>query len=309
MAGNGDFTGVFYSDLIFSIVNKHGKIMLKKALVLVVCLFSVNSADIFGQEENSNPLTGNLITDSRYISESFEPNNVNPAPLQAGKKSPMLAGLMSLVVPGAGEVYNGDYLKAGIFVAVEATLIIVGLNYDKKGDDQTDKFENYADENWSVVKYAEWLKTHRGATIEINNNESLPPWERVNWAQLNAAEKEEGFSHSLPRHGEQQYFEMIGKYPQFSGGWNDFSPADPEYHNVSANFLSYSDMRGKANDYYNVASKAVIGIYINHFLSALDAVWTTISNNKDISMNMRVNSLQFSDRIEYMPTFNIKYNF
>jgi hypothetical protein len=284
--------------------------MLKRVLVIIVCLLSADFADVLAQPENSSTaLTGNLITDSRYISESFEPNNVNIAPPQAEKKSPFLAGLMSLAVPGAGEVYNGEYWKAGIFVALEATLIIVGLNYDKKGDDQTDKFENYADENWSVVKYAEWLNTHRGASITINSDENLPPWERVNWAELNAAEKENSFSHSLPRHGEQQYFEMIGKYPQFSGGWNDFSAAEPDYHNISSNFRLYSDMRGKANDYYNVAAKAVVGIYINHFLSALDAVWTTISNNKDISMNMRVNSLQFTDHTEYIPTFNIKYNF
>ena len=32
----------------------------------------------------------------------------------SGKKSPWLAGAMSLVVPGAGEVYAGNYLKGAI---------------------------------------------------------------------------------------------------------------------------------------------------------------------------------------------------
>ena len=35
------------------------------------------------------------------------------------KKSPMLAGILSLLIPGAGEIYSGEYLKAGIFVALK----------------------------------------------------------------------------------------------------------------------------------------------------------------------------------------------
>jgi len=284
--------------------------MLKKVFLPAAMLFIICSIAVSAQTDSAKiVLTGNLLADSRNISDNYQPGNVN-MPLQVGeKRSPLLAGLMSIIIPGAGEVYNGDYWKAGAFVALEATLIIVGLHYDHKGDTQTDKFQNYADGNWSVVKYAEWINTHRGGTITINPDESLPSWERVNFSELNAAERTNGFSHSLPRHGEQQYYEMIGKYPQFSGGWNDFSAADPDYHDVSANFLSYSHMRGKANDYYNVAAKAVIGIYINHFLSTLDAVWSTISYNKKLSVSMRVNNIQNGYSTEFSPAVNLKYNF
>ncbi len=33
---------------------------------------------------------------------------------------------------------------------------------------------------------------------------------------------------------------------------------------------------------YNVSTKAVVGIYINHILSALDAAWTTTVYNKEV---------------------------
>ncbi len=49
-------------------------------------------------------------------------------------------------------------------------------------------------------------------------------------------------------------------------------------------FLFYSDMRGDANNFYSVASTAVIGIYVNHFLSALDAVWSATQFNKDLAV-------------------------
>ncbi len=79
------------------------------------------------------------------------------------KKSPMLAGILSLLIPGAGEIYSEEYLKAGIFVALEAAVITTAVIYDNKGDDKTTEFQNYADDytnpdhNWSVVRYAEWL--------------------------------------------------------------------------------------------------------------------------------------------------------
>ena len=61
-----------------------------------------------------------------------------------GKKSPVLSGVLSAILPGAGQVYNEDWWIAGIFVAVEAALITTAVVYDNKGDDQTAYFENFA---------------------------------------------------------------------------------------------------------------------------------------------------------------------
>jgi len=68
-------------------------------------------------------------------------------------------------------------------------------------------------------------------------------------------------------------------------------------------------MRGNANDAYNLASKAVIGIYINHLLSAIDAVWSASKFNDNLAVKMRVENIRFADRIEFVPTLSIKYNF
>src|SRR3990170_7955389 len=167
-----------------------------KMLSLII-LFSTLS---FSQENESSKLelTGNLYADSKIISNSYPELNRNPmADDLPGKKSPVLSGVLSAILPGAGQVYNEDYWIAGIFVAVEAALITTAVVYDNKGDDQTEYFENYADDymnpdhNWSVVRYAEWLAEYEGANLNeilIPGTEGLPPWERVNWAELNAAE-------------------------------------------------------------------------------------------------------------------------
>jgi len=281
--------------------------------------FLLLPALLFGQniEDETLLLTGQLHTDSKIIINNYNQQQTVFSDELPGRKTPVLSGILSAVIPGAGQIYNEDYWIAGIFLIAEAALITVGLTYDKKGDDQTVSFENYADDyanqdhNWSVVRYAQWLIDYEGADPSIRTDNwdvddtRLPPWQRVNWSELNAAETG---SHNLPPHGEQQYYELIGKYHQYSSGWNDFTGgANKEL--VSPNLLYYSGERGKANDYYSTAKTAVIGIYINHLLSALEAVWGATRFNKDIALNVRVKTVNFANSFELVPTLNFRYSF
>ncbi len=276
---------------------------MRSKIKLVLMIFFIAAGILSAQTEMFN---GHLTSDSRTAFEQFKPaSKINIMPVQISKKSIILAGALSLLLPGAGEIYTGEYWRAAAFIAVEAAIVTTAIIYDKKGDDQTTKFENYADENWSVVRYAEWLNQYHNANIQINPDATLPSWERVDWNELNSYENG---SHKMPSHGEQQYYELIGKYWQYSAGWNDYT-AGANNTQLSPNFNFYSHMRGEANDYYNVASKAVIGIYINHFLSMIDAVWSSISFNKNLALNARVETEQYARQIELVPTINLKFNF
>jgi hypothetical protein len=286
----------------------------------IINLFSLIiliSIPVLGQAttENNFELTGSLYADSKIILSMYAEPNKNPmADDLPGKKSPVLAGVLSALLPGAGQVYNEDWWIAGIFVAVEAALITTAVVYDNKGDDQTAYFESYADDymnpdhNWSVVKYAEWMAEYQGADLDkiiIPGTEGLPPWQRVNWAELNAAEKG---SHKLPPHGEQQYYELIGKYHQYAGGWNDYT-GGANNSQISPNFIYYAEQRGLANDYYNTASTAVVGVYINHLLSAAEAVWGATRFNKNLAVNLRVEPFNTAAGTELVPTLKLKYSF
>jgi len=279
-------------------------------LLSVIIFSSINA------QPADSILSGNLYADSRFLFSQTEPGKPPVIQLQSeNKKSPLLAGLLSIVVPGAGEFYTGDYWKTALFLALEAAVITTAVVYDNKGDDQTEEFQQYADDyrnpdhNWSVVRYAQWIINNRlqgtDPGIIISNDESLPPWERVDWAVLNTYENG---THKLPPHGDQQYYELIGKYPQFTPGWNDFQQGQ-DIKNYPPNFRYYSGLRGKANDYYNVADKAVIGIYINHFLSALDAVWSAVQFNKDLAVKLRMERINFADNIELVPTIKFSLQF
>jgi hypothetical protein len=202
------------------------------------------------------------------------------------RKSPFLAGILSVVVPGAGELYAGSYWLAGLFAALEGAGWYFNIRQNRLGDEETGVFEMYADSHWSVVKYAEWLNANakdfpggeNAVHIDINPDESLPHWQRVNWEQMHATEMAVPvFSHKLPPHGDQQYFELIGKYEQYSYGWDD--KTDGYYRIPSDNFLYYAGIRGEANDHYNTADTILNLIILNHVLSAIDAAWAAARFN------------------------------
>jgi hypothetical protein len=237
------------------------------------------------------------------------------------------AGLFSAVIPGAGQLYTKNYWQSAAFFGAEVLMWVLYATNEKKGNDQTNLFQNYADQNWSVVRYASWINANFGQAIPVNTdpNPSLKPWNRVVWSDLNAAENaignigETGFSHQLAPHGDQQYYEMIGKYAQFGGGWDDaatfqaggFTKADVIANgigNVSPHFLHYSKMRGDANSFYNIATTVSYIIVANHLLSALEAVWNASKLNHRIKLQGHIESRQiYGNIVEFVPTLHIEY--
>ena len=283
-------------------------------LMLILC-----STLVVAQEKGKAKLSGLLFADSKIsldnvIDTSMIKNDIS----MEGKKSPFLAGALSLVVPGAGEFYSGSYIKSAAFIAVEAAAITIGLIYNKKGDDQTNVFQDYANKNWSVVRYAKWTIAN-ASTINGNVNPSrynvFDNSGNVNWHELNRLESDLGsyYSHRLAYFGEQQYYEMIGKYPQFNPGWEEFGddPNKPYTYGdpLVPQFHEYSVMRGKANDFYNVASKAVIVIVANHFISAIDAAWTASRHNKKLEISAQLQKFELGYYTLYYPQLNLQYNF
>ena len=297
-----------------------------RLILLLLILISAADFNIAQQAANNKTqLTGNLLTDSKLVSTTFSHSKTPAMELQTtGKKSRFLGGLFSFILPGAGEFYAGSYLKAAIFVAVEAAAITTAVVYNNKGDKQTRFFQDYANQHWSVRKYAFWtaqnLKTLAPgmSQADVTKYQADFPTDNspVNWSTLNQMEVAigsdpgaEGYTHQLPPFGEQQYYELIGKYPQYSHGWDTSNLMDTDYHVLTSQFLWYADQRGEANHLYSIGSTAVIFVYVNHFLSAIDGVWSVDRYNDTIAMNMRIQPVNFSGKIDYMPTLNLSYNF
>ncbi len=282
----------------------------------------------------TNTLTGNLDIDlsaspasrTGLLGDSLQ--SAEPV-----RYSPITAGLLSAVVPGAGQFYTKNYLQSMAFFGVEAAMWIVCAIYNTKGNRETNDFQTYADQNWSVVRYVDWIQAvlpqFSTAGIIISNNTSLPPWERVDWAKLNTLEDEIGasvttgttgfgFTHSLPERPDQQYYELIGKYPQYVGGWDDaWNGNTPLYTDninfvgtyqmdVSPHFLFYRNMRGQANSYYAVATTASRVLLVNHLFGALEAVWNAAHENHKMQLHAEIQprTLPGGD-VEIIPSFTM----
>jgi hypothetical protein len=232
------------------------------------------------------------------------------------KKSPWLAGGLSLALPGAGEFYAERYWKSAAFLAVEVGVWVVAYLYDRKGDRQTDYFQGYANEHWSVVRYAQYAQDHLNPSGKPYNwllpgTEGRNPWERVNWAEVNRMERDIAgyYSHTLPRYGEQQYFELIGKYPQFNQGWDD-APASFNYGDpLTSRFLYYADERGKANRFYETATTMVTIAIVNHVVSAIDAAFSAGSYNAGLRADVGMKTLPTDQGMRDVPVVSLRYGF
>lgn len=285
-----------------------------KIVAFIFMIFTVS----FAQNQSEILFSGSLINDTHYITSSLEQNNVNENKnFSVNKKSPLLAGLFSFAIPGAGEFYTEHYIKAGIFAAVEIGAIILAVKYNHKGDDQTVFFESYANEHWDAKQYANWTYNHLTfLNAELNpddynlydNNGNLI------WSELNRMENDVGgyYSHRLAPFGEQQYYEMIGKYSQFAVGWDTFGDENTDYiygDKLPDQFHWYSKERGKANDFYTVAKWAVIAVVSNHFISAFDAAWSASKYNKRLKLQVSVEEQNIGFYKEYYPQLNFSFNF
>ena len=94
---------------------------------------------------------------------------------------------------------------------------------------------------------------------------------------------------------DRDFYENIGKYDQFVGGWNDCygSGNIQQWFEVekdvgdsteiiisTKNKQDYVNQRGLSNDYLNMAKYAVSVVMFNHVISALEAVWSTQIRNR-----------------------------
>ncbi len=306
-------------------------LFLSAIIITTACLSSASAQEL---NKKNSKLTGILALDAssvHYPADSVKQRNLNLN--IPGKKNRWLAGLFSLILPGGGEYYAGSYLKGAIFTVVEAAAITTALIYNHKGDSQTNFFQNYADQNWYVAKYAYWTLNNaknlnpdvnpddysgvfRGVDWHnINPNGSDAYWlglkKDVDWTVLNQLESamSGGYTHQLVYPGEQQYYELIGKYPQYSHGWATANINDTDYHILTQQFLWYAHQRGLANEYYKTGSFGVGVIYVNHFLSALDAIWTTDRYNDSLALKFRMEPGNYSDNFTFVPTLHISFNF
>ncbi|MGB8658459.1 MAG: hypothetical protein WCE90_11865 [Candidatus Zixiibacteriota bacterium] len=185
-------------------------------------------------------------------------------------KSLKRAFLYSLIVPGSGEFYAGSRIKPALFLGLDVTMWALYFNYHGKGKNKEKEYRVFADSSWSEGFYDQWLHDNfNGRDGQPIQSDTEAYWDKKQQDYVY-------FSHHLPNSKTQQYYEMIGKYEQFSWGWEDYSDATA----TSAKREHYLEMRHTSNELLNKAKYSVMVSLANHVLSAFDAALTVKKYNK-----------------------------
>lgn len=271
------------------------------------------------------PTLGDSSLSDAFSSEAAEDLPVTPAiwpfgrkdedaPDQKKLKSSRKAFFLSLIFPGLGEAYVGS--KRGfVFLGVEGLAWWMYLTNNREGKDIEDEYKKFADRYWTYYvedpgnpgtpvyteryTYWEWLKQ------EYKIPDNIGP---ENFAQIKDLIEEKtktgGYEsyHNLPSTNTQQYYEMIGKYPQFLYGWEDIVDHNPSLvdneGNPTFNYtenrqginsplrMKYVSMRGDSNDKLNAAQRGIYIMMVNRIFSAIDAARLAYHYNKRIESDL-----------------------
>ena len=239
------------------------------------------------------------------------------AVLRAVRNKAGFAFAGSAILPGASQAVHGNWLRAGIYFAVEAAALYGHLEYKNRAVRGERNYERFADQNWSVVQYAGWIVDYHDyhdisnpylddLAATINGREpafdTSVDWQAVDIELLRQVERNtpyittddlaaQNFSHVLPAYGSQQYYELISKYYQYASGWNDYYGHHDELGTdpflidrfggkVSPFFWDGSRMSETFNDQFRFSNNMLSLLILNHFISAFDAYFTVRLQNR-----------------------------
>jgi hypothetical protein len=207
--------------------------------------------------------------------------------------------LYSLILPGLGQYKNGDPLwKSAIFIGVEAASIVGMLQWNKQAEDIRKQYELFGDNHWSIINWVENtllnpitgliqyedFKLDGTHKLELHLSGSLAEafGEFVSSDSL-VTHPEWIYSDELSIFQDQHFYENIGKYDQFVGGWDDafeWYIVEKTVEDTIEIILmtpyknDYNNERDKSNQYLKLANYAVTAIMFNHVISGIEAVLT-----------------------------------
>ena len=183
--------------------------------------------------------------------------------------------LLSLVVPGTGEIYMGYYVRGAVLLAAEITAWSGYAYYHDKGLDSRAEYEKFADDHWSFDKFVDDHALWRDPEY-VDVDRTFEALDSIGWDYWNGWPPYHTW-HSKEEE-RQNYYENIGKYDWFISGWEDWNAeTQPRESDLRT---TYRGMRKKSNDELD---KATAFIYLSVAARVVSLVETIILTRKDDS--------------------------
>jgi hypothetical protein len=169
---------------------------------------------------------------------------------------------LSAVVPGAGEIASGHVWRGLPLLAADVATWLVHANYEKQGRDGRDKYEAFADAHWSDEAWQQVLHDHY-------NDPNYPTYD---WYDSTAA-----YNCSCPyipvEQDRQHYYENIGKYLYYYGGWEDWEWRDHATSDSKSLRREYGDLRIESNHNFDRGTQMLYVAMATRLLSVVQVTW------------------------------------
>ena len=235
------------------------------------------------------------------------------------KSIPLGVGL-STVLPGAGQWYTGNKGIAVVYAALEAVFIAGTIYFNQQGNLGVDAYEYYADLHWDVN---DWIAvydpnidpTTHTSTIYVDSR-SYSPQNVDDYAAM-MEDIDDGY-YELYILKDYHFYENIGKYQQFKQGWDDWYPGSEDPGDplngidgkYSDNQYEYASMRLAANKLLDYATYTGTAIFLNHFISAMDAGFRIKKHNENQDILLTLHTaplLQRSGAVGIQTGINVRF--
>ena len=287
---------------------------------LIFNLLFIFEHPLNAQTENSSELEPGL-KDSTSLVELKEEINYPGKPL-----------IMSLILPGAGQYYNrSPFWKTASFIGVELGTALAWNYFQKEAEKRKDDYQAFADQNWTLDNWVmnrfsppshtheaqSWSNfaaltkltgTHDMKLIISGNLANELNITRVSSDSLDA-HPEWFYSGDVTVVRDRHFYENIGKYDQFVGGWSDASSAwyweekdvgdSTEIVIKTPMKQDFIEQRYESNRMLNAAKYSITVLMFNHVISGIESVWT--SQKKASERNKEQSSVRSEVGLVYDP--------
>lgn len=290
-------------------------------LILKYCLIFSSILSLVYSQDNKNASNASD-QDSASVVLLDKDNNIYP-----GK--PLV---MSLILPGAGQFYNKSPLwKTASFVGIELATIFAWSHFNSEAEKYRQKYQSFADEHWSLQNWAtnhtnfpsgmfdgrSWSTfsalTKLSGTHDLNLVISGQLSEELGLTRVSSDSLDSNpawaFSDDVVVVKDRHFYENIGKYDQFLGGWDDASSDwyweekdvgdSLEIIIKTPKKQKYIDERFKSNQMLTRVKYSITALMFNHVVSGVESVFSTLNKSKRVKE--KVSSNDYHLNLTYNP--------
>jgi hypothetical protein len=172
--------------------------------------------------------------------------------------APAFAGLLSALVPGTGQLAQGQR-RGWFYLGAEVVSIFSAVALRSAGNQAEEDYQQYADAHWAWVRYE----------TATSCGDGLGP---VNF------ELERDQLRAVYESARDQYYEDIGRLNIYACGWDALDHRG-----------EYEGMRSDADGLFSASRYAITAMFLNHVVSAVDAAKSASNRrHRDESQALRM---------------------